>query len=103
MRVLKRAALVAALFALVVSVAGVRPASAKSFSLSRVVVEAVLNPDGSLRVVEHIDYDFDGEFHHGTRPIPRGEYQIVDMTVSEDGQPLPIHGAPYDLSWDYSA
>jgi uncharacterized membrane protein len=95
---------VAALFTLVFGVLGVRPAAAKSFSVPRVVVEAVLNPDGSMRVVEHLDYDFSGEFHHGTRPIPKGDsYRIVDMTVSEHGQPLPIHGAPYDLSWDYSA
>lgn len=79
------------------------PARAKSFTLDRVVVEATLNPDGSMRVVERIDYDFDGEFRRGTRPIPRGDYQIVDMTVTENGQPLPMHGAPYNLSWDYSA
>ena len=56
-----------------------------------------------MRVVEHIDYDFDGSFSKGTRPIPRGDYRIVEMSVSENGRPLPIHGAPYDLSWDYSA
>src|SRR4051794_16218422 len=103
MRVLKRAALGAALCAFVVGVAWAEPAAAKSFSVPRVVVDAMLNPDGSMRVVEHLDYDFDGEFHHGTRPIPRGDYQIVDMSVSEAGRPLPFHGAPYDLEWDYSA
>jgi uncharacterized membrane protein len=105
MRVLKKAALAAAFFAsvlgMVVGAAG--PASAKSFSLPSVVVEAVLGPDGSLHVVEHIAYDFSGSFTKGTRPIPRGDYRIVDMTVSDRGRALPIHGAPYDLSWDYSA
>ncbi|MEA3076719.1 MAG: hypothetical protein QOF60_1627, partial [Actinomycetota bacterium] len=101
--VVRRAALAAALFAFVFGVVGISPAAAKSFSVPRVVVEAVLNPDGSMRVVEHLDYDFSGVFHHGTRPIPKGDYRIVDMTVSENGRPLPSHGAPYDLSWDYSA
>jgi uncharacterized membrane protein len=103
MRVLQRAALAAALCAFVVGVAWAEPAAAKSFSVPRVVVDATLNPDGSMRVIEHIDYDFSGEFHHGTRPIPRGDYQLVDMSVTEAGRPLPFHGAPYDLEWDYSA
>lgn len=105
MRVLKRAALGAALFALAsgVVLADARPAEAKSFSLSRVVIDATLYPDGSMRVVEHIDYDFDGSFSKGTRPIPRGDYRIVEMSVSENGRPLPTSGAPYDLSWSYSA
>ena len=103
MRVLKRAALAAALFAFIVGFVGVEPAAAKSFSVPRVVVDATLNPDGSMRVIEHIDYDFDGSFSKGTRPIPRGDYRIVEMTVSEDGRTLPFRGAPYDLEWDYSA
>ena len=103
MRVLQRAALAAALFAFVLGFAWAEPAAAKSFSLSRVVIDATLNPDGSMRVVEHIDFDFDGSFSKGTRPIPRGDYRIVEMSVSEGGRPLPIHGAPYDLSWDFSA
>jgi uncharacterized membrane protein len=104
MRVLKRAALVAALFAFIVGFVGVAPAHAKSFSLSRVVIDATLNPDGSMRIVEHWDFDFDGSFSKGTRPIPRDDdYRIVEMSVSEAGRQLPIHGAPYDLSWDFAA
>jgi uncharacterized membrane protein len=103
MRVLKRAALAAALSAFVLGFAWAEPAAAKSFSIPRLVVDAVLNPDGSLHVVEHVDYRLDGEFHHGTHPIPRGDYRIVDMVVSERGRPLPFRGAPYNLEWDYSA
>src|SRR5687768_2445920 len=103
MRVLKRAALVAALFAFIVGFLGIEPAAAKSFSLPRVLIDATLNPDGSMRVVEHITYDFDGSFSNGTRPIPRGDYQIVEVSVSENGRPLPHRGAPYDLAWSYSA
>ena len=56
-----------------------------------------------MRVVEHITYDFDGDFHNGTRPIPPGNYDIVDMTVTEHGEPLPFDGAPYQLAWHFSA
>ena len=79
------------------------PASAKSFRIAAVQIEAVLRTDGSLRIVEHITYDFEGEFHNGTRPIPRGDYEIVDMSVTERGEPLPFDGAPYDLAWHYDA
>jgi len=82
---------------------GVSPASAKSFRIAAVQVEARLNPDASMRVVEHITYDFDGDFHNGTRPIPPGNYDIVDMTVTEHGEPLPFDGAPYQLAWHFSA
>ena len=79
------------------------PAHAKSFGIAAVQIEATLRPDGSMRVVEHLTYDFEGEFHNGTRPIPRGDYELVDMTVTERGQPLPFDGAPHDLAWHYDA
>ncbi|MGI8793874.1 MAG: DUF2207 family protein [Acidimicrobiales bacterium] len=78
-------------------------AQAKSFRIAAVEIEAVLNPDASMRVVEHLTYDFQGEFHNGTRPIPPGDYQIVDVTVSENGIPLPSDGGPYNLAWHYDA
>src|SRR5688572_17880757 len=79
------------------------PAAAKSFRIAAVQIEATLREDGSMRVVEHLTYDFDGEFQNGTRPIPRGDYEIVDMAVTERGEPLPFDGAPYDLAWHYDA
>lgn len=91
----------AAVLVLVVAVAS--PAAAKSFRIAAVQIEATLREDGSMRVVEHLTYDFDGEFHNGTRPIPRGDYEIVDMAVTERGEPLPFDGAPYDLAWNYDA
>jgi uncharacterized membrane protein YgcG len=75
----------------------------KSFSLPRVSVEARLDDDGSLHVVEHITYDFDGAFTFGTRPIPKGAYWINNMTVSERGRDLPTIGAPYDVQWFFDA
>jgi hypothetical protein len=79
------------------------PARAKSFTVENVNVDAVLHPDGSMQVVENITYDFEGSFTRGTRPIPRGEYAITDVRVTEGEAPLPIEGAPHNLSWRFSA
>src|SRR3954451_11392289 len=99
------------LIGFVVAVAGVAllaqssRGTEKSFSLPLVAVDADLAPDGSMRVVEHITYDFDGHFSYGTRPIPPGAtYSITDMSVSEGGIPIiTTSGAPYDLVWTFDA
>ena len=75
----------------------------KEFSLPRVAVDATLAPDGSMHVVEHITYDFTGQFHYGTRPIPVGAYTISDVHVTEHGQELATSGAPYNLQWFFTA
>lgn len=75
----------------------------KTFSLPRVAVEATLDPDGTMHVVEHITYDFTGNFHYGTRPIPVGNYEITDMAVTEHGQPVQSVGAPYNLTFYFDA
>ena len=75
----------------------------KAFTVPRVAVAADLAPDGTMRVVEHITYDFTGKFSYGTRPIPVGTYTITDMTVSEHGTPLVSTGAPYNLQWYFTA
>lgn len=75
----------------------------KSFALPRVEVEAQLRADGSMRVVEHLTYDFTGDFTYGTRPIPRGAYEIRDVSVSEHGRPIEFVNAPYDLMWFFVA
>ncbi|HEX4978619.1 MAG TPA: DUF2207 domain-containing protein [Acidimicrobiales bacterium] len=85
---------------------GVAPASAKSFRIAAVQVEATLRADGSMHVVEHITYDFDGEFHNGTRFIPAStDYEIVEMSVRDrdTGVALPFTGAPHQLAWTYDA
>ncbi len=76
---------------------------AKSFSLPRVAVDATLATDGSMHVVEHITYDFTGQFHYGTRPIPPGNYTVSDVQVTEHGVGLPSVGAPYNLTWYFEA
>ena len=99
------AALVAATVALVLGFAAPVPASAKSFRLAAVEVEAEVRPDASMRVTDHITYDFEGEFHNGTRTIPRGDYRIVEVSVRDRaaGRPLPFEGDAYDLAWHFDA
>ncbi len=80
------------------------PAAAKSFTIDKFYAEATLNSDASMTVVEHLTYTFDGNFHNGTRPIPKGSYySISDMRVQENGVDLPISGAPYNLRWTFDA
>ena len=75
----------------------------KEFSVPSVAVDARLEADGAMHVVEHITYDFTGQFHYGTRPIPVGNYQITDMLVTERGAPIQSSGAPYNLTFYFDA
>jgi uncharacterized membrane protein len=96
----------AVLWTAIVAFGFASPAQAKSFRIAAVQIEATLLPDASMRVVEHITYDFDGEFHNGTRFIPPGDYDIVDVRVTDrdrGGAELPTTGAPYQLAWRYDA
>jgi len=108
-RLLAVAALVAATVALVLGIAVVvatpTPVSAKSFRLAAVEAEAEVRPDASMRVTEHITYDFAGEFHNGTRTIPRGDYRIIEVGVRDRdrGVALPFEGDAYDLAWRFDA
>jgi uncharacterized membrane protein len=77
------------------------PAAAKSFEIEAVEVEAVVRPDGSMDVVEHLTYDFDGTYNVGDRDIPPGSYTVVDMRASEGGQPrATINPSPWSFEWD---
>ena len=95
----------AALVAAAVAFAVPAPARAKSFRIAAVQVEAEVRPDASMHVVEHITYDFDGEFHNGHRTIPRGDYRIVEVGVRDRdaGRPAPFEGDGYDLTWHFDA
>ena len=79
----------ALLGAVVVLLAAAQPAAAQEESEIRsVVVEATVNPDGSMDVVETLAYDFTAERNGGFRtfvPDP-ANYQIVDFEVTEDGE-----------------
>lgn len=74
------------------------PAAAQSGDDSEIVtveVAARVNPDGSMDVVEELQYDWPGEQNGGTRTIPSGDYSIVDFRVTEDGESRDL-AAPYD-------
>ena len=63
--------------------------SAKKFDLDDLRIRAEVQPDGRLRVVEDITYDFDGRFRYAFRTIPLkpGE-SISEIRVLEDSHPL---------------
>lgn len=80
----------------------VPPAAAKEFSIDAMVVEATVSPEGDMKVVEHLTYEFDGVFNVGDRDIPASpDYLVVDMTASEGGQPRPtVNPDPASFEWD---
>lgn len=83
------ATLAAALVAVLVGLLGpAAPAAAQERTLDilSATITARVNPDGSMDVVERLAFDFHGEFNGGTRDIPRGDYRIVDFTVTEGGE-----------------
>ncbi|MGH2684992.1 MAG: DUF2207 family protein, partial [Actinomycetota bacterium] len=98
--VMKRALLFVAVVVAVLAIAA--PASAKSFTIPRLEVEAELHPDGSMDVVERFTYDFDGVFNVGTRYIEPGDYyEVVDMRATENGEPRPtLIADPSSFEWD---
>ncbi|MCB1015625.1 MAG: DUF2207 domain-containing protein [Acidimicrobiales bacterium] len=100
-----RRPLLAGLALLVVALAGLGACSTgeKSFTITRIDTEAVLNPDGSMDVVERATYDFTGNFSVGTRSFESAgfDYEIVDVRAFEDGEPLPtITDTPSLFEWD---
>ena len=73
------------------------PAAAKSFNLTNADVEVVVEADGSVRVVEHLTYDFDGLYMGAWRDIPlRAGEDVVDVEVGEAGVSYEP-GAPTEL------
>jgi uncharacterized membrane protein YgcG len=68
------------------------PAGARSLEILSVEVTARVNPDGSMAVVERLEFDFEGDFNGGTREIPPGDYSIVDFEVTEDGERRDLAG-----------
>jgi uncharacterized membrane protein len=68
--------------------------------LHDVAVDAVVNADTSMHVVEHITYKFTDPKHGGTRAIPSGAYTINDISVTENGAPVNlVDNNPSSLRW----
>lgn len=70
------------------------PAWAKSYDFERVTVEAVVTPDGHLRIVEARTYRFDGAFSWATYELPLvGTSGIRDIHVADDRGPYRLSTA----------
>ena len=82
---MRSAGLAAAL--LVLGLALVGTAAAKSFSLPQASVVVTVQPDGSLAVEEHITFASDGSFSGAYRDIPLRQGEVIrDAYVAENGQ-----------------
>ncbi len=62
--------------------------AAKDYSISDVTIEARLNADGSMHLVEKRTYTFEGHFHWATYSLPTERTgAVVDFSVGEEGRP----------------
>ncbi len=62
-------------------------AMAKSYKVSQLYVEATVNPDGSMDVLERRTFSFDGSFSWVIQDLSlSGSDGITDIRVSEDGE-----------------
>src|SRR3989338_1517758 len=97
-----RLALVFLLLALLAASAG-----AKYFNLPNATFDATLHPDGSVFVVETIAFDFHGDFSFAYRTFPLGDWELADVKVEENGQPLvfedEMRGNERRITWHYKA
>src|SRR5687768_13128879 len=83
--------------ALLVIAAGLGAPSAtaqdKSYHFPEVEIEATVNPDGSLSLVEHRTFDFNGDFSFAfftIEPTHAPPENILDFAVSRDGEPQTV-------------
>jgi len=65
------------------------PASgAKYYRIQSVIIQAQLNPDGSMNIQEARTYNFRGQFHWATYFLPKEKIgEIVDFSVGEERRP----------------
>lgn len=86
---MKRALLALLVVPLVALLASPASAQSDESEIRSVVVEATVNRDGSMDVVETLAYDFTAERNGGFRTfVPGGlDYEIVGFRVTEDGEP----------------
>ncbi len=59
----------------------------RSLTMEQIIVDARVLPDASMQVTEKITVDFSGKWEGFYVKIPVGDTPIVDVTVSEQGQP----------------
>jgi len=77
--------------ALALTLTGCELPETEGFDITQVEVDAVLNPDASMDVVERATYDFHEGFSVGVRDFETGlfdQYEIVGIQAFENGEPL---------------
>ncbi|MDZ7693301.1 MAG: DUF2207 domain-containing protein [Balneolaceae bacterium] len=58
-------------------------AIAKSYEIPTIQVEVAVNPDGTIRITEHLTYQFDGSFSWAEYTLPmQGFSAIQDITIT---------------------
>ncbi len=82
--------------------------TAKSYDFPEVRIDATVQPDGSLDLVEQRTFDFDGEFSFAFFTVAWPGDQIEGFTVSEDGRSIPVdtsEATSYQFKgrWDFTA
>lgn len=66
---------------------GLIESTAKSYEIPTIKVEVSINADGTVRITEHLTYDFDGSFSWAEYRLPRqGFSSLENIRISEDGQ-----------------
>ena len=82
-------------------------ACAKSFSLPKAEVYMKILPDGLVEAEENITFSFNGSFTFAYRDIPKGEWELFDVSVEENGVPLRFEllnsGSDTQIKWYYAA
>ncbi len=58
-------------------------ALAKSYSIDQVTIDATVNPDGSLDVIENRHFDFSGKFNGVYWKLVEGEYEGRTLTITD--------------------
>jgi uncharacterized membrane protein len=59
----------------------------RSLTMDQIIVDAQVLPDASMQVTERITVDFSGQWNGFYVKIPQGNTPIVEVQVSENGQP----------------
>jgi uncharacterized membrane protein YgcG len=86
---------------------GIQAAAGKSYSFPEVRVDATVLPDGSLKLVEHRTFNFDGHFTFAFFTVAWPFEQIRDFEVSENGRALEVEEEPefteFKGTWHFDA
>jgi uncharacterized membrane protein len=75
---------------------------AKYYRIQSVIIQAQLNPDGSMDIQEARTYKFRGTFHWATYFLPKEKIgEIVDFSVREEGKPYLRSRAGSEGTYEY--